>query len=653
MDPALALPIASSRPDALARAAGLVAGLALVLILTLPVLMAPRSRLTSDESLYAAEALNVAQGKGLTYTTGEPVVHRPPLFPALMALSFRAGGLSLETASWLPRCVIVANALLTLLLARRLAGPIAGGVAGAITASSAYVGGLGTTLFLDGLESTFILLCVLLLLATSGSRAPRATALASGVCLGLAVLTKESAITLAPLPLLVLLIAGDGPGWRAKLVCFYGGLLAAAGWWWVWVFIHSGAIYLLGSPSSIEVRVISGAVLGCLAVVCVSLWTRGGGVFVASNRSRLAALLLAGAWGGAIVAGLEWQSWDHPRQYLTAVPAYLFTVAVPAVPALAPALAALLWAALRAQRGYSVAALVLAPAVLLAPFALFTANRDLALRDWLPLLYVAFVGLGCACGWLLEWSASLSQRRLDLRSLTLGAVVLLAVALASQGAGRVDVTESSALEDDWDNVASHDSAAWLDTNVPPGTPVMSTRLYFSHLYFLTGGRYPVHQLPTVLVRLRPDGPSLLEARSTLFRWESLADRPRDDWLYLSRFEGKGYYVGLAEEDLIAEIRARGIRYFVFNSTDAVFSSLGYLDYFDANPAFRRVYERRYSDTAQTVIFEVDPERLAPVSWPLHVSLSGYAGALARLDGDQTRLNEGLAALNSAGYVLWP
>src|SRR3990172_9085365 len=87
-------------------------GVALMVASILPAFLAAPSRLTSDESLYSAEALNIATGKGLTYTTGDPITHRPPLYPALLALEFKLGGVSLESASWLPRAATVVNAVL-------------------------------------------------------------------------------------------------------------------------------------------------------------------------------------------------------------------------------------------------------------------------------------------------------------------------------------------------------------------------------------------------------------------------------------------------------------------------------------------------------------------------------------------------------------
>jgi hypothetical protein len=187
-------------------------------------------------------------------------------------------------------------------------------------------------------------------------------------------------------------------------------------------------------------------------------------------------------------------------------------------------------------------------------------------------------------------------------------------------------------------------------NIAPGTPVLSSRLYFSQVYFLTHGAYPVHQVPTVLVDARPGHVPVIEARGTLFRWEDLPDRARDHWLYLTRFGDKGYYIGLAEEDLVADLLARGIGYVVLNWSDDGFSSAAFLPYFEANPAFERVYDKAYGPSDRTVIFKVDPALLAPRPSPLRVTPSAWAGLLQRAGGDPVRLLADLGTANPAGVV---
>src|SRR3990170_3328992 len=94
----------------------------LLLVLCIPAFEASRPPVNSDQSLYLAEALNIAEGKGPTYPTGEPVTHRSPLYPAMLAGVFTAAGNSLDTAYVLPRLTVFINVLLVAALTRALFG---------------------------------------------------------------------------------------------------------------------------------------------------------------------------------------------------------------------------------------------------------------------------------------------------------------------------------------------------------------------------------------------------------------------------------------------------------------------------------------------------------------------------------------------------
>ncbi|MBI4571375.1 MAG: glycosyltransferase family 39 protein, partial [Chloroflexi bacterium] len=140
-----------------------VAAFALFVALSVPLLRAQPGPLSSDESLYATEGLNLALGKGFTYTTGEPVEHRGPVFPALLAVDFKLAGFSIEHAVWVPKLFALGNVLLLLLLARRLFGREAALLAAALGLVSSLPLLIGSSLFLDGVQTFFLLLTLLIL----------------------------------------------------------------------------------------------------------------------------------------------------------------------------------------------------------------------------------------------------------------------------------------------------------------------------------------------------------------------------------------------------------------------------------------------------------------------------------------------------------
>ena len=648
----------SSDRSWLAREASSLLTVGLLLFLCLPALQAGRSPLTSDESLYVAEALNIASGKGLTYPTGEPIVHRAPLYPAMLAATFKAAGASLEAAYWLPRLVLIANVLLVFLLARALFGAWAGLCAGVLAAASPYLRGMGTTLFLDGTETAFILGSLLLLWQAEERRSVPVSA-ASGALLGLAFLVKESAVLLLPLPAVLALFFGYRTGWKRSLLAWYGGFAALTAWWWVWVYAQTGSLFLVGlSGGRLTAAVL---VLGAvLALACLAFLRRAPAEGAAGGLSRTAALVGVALWVGVFLLGLEAAAWRYERDYLAHVPAYVVQVFAtnvqPAALVGAAWVMALVLGLGRGSRSWGVLAFSL---LLFASYFVLVADRHLSLRDLLPVVYLSYVALGGAAAWLVGWSAGLDFRQPFLRQagLVVGGVTVAVVVLASAGA----VTRRAPVDyqDDWHNSLSLVAAAWLSGNLEPGSTVMSSRLYYSHLYFLTGGEFAFHQLPTVEVdlSLRDDAVPPLARRSTLFRWENHLmpeDSAADRWLYLTRYPVKGYFIGLAENDLVDELRRRGVDYVVLSSQDAGFSSRSLAAYFEDNPAFERVYSLSAGPADEVRVYRVDRALLAPTpsGKPAQVTASAYDYVSKKLGGG-AQAEAFFRRLSPAGFVVAP
>lgn len=634
------------------HAAALACGLLLIAACLIPVVTTDRGRLTSDESLYSSEALNIARGDGPTYSTGGPVVHRAPLYPAMMAAAFEVGGVSLDSGAWVSRLSAIVAALALVALVRELGGWAAAIAAGVIVASSSFLNGLGASLFLDSTLSALVLTALLLLFRAREHDSVGLHA-AAGAALGAAFLVKESAVIFLILPLLLTLASGGGRSWALGLGAWAAGFLAVTAWWWAWVYHYTGEIFMLGEPSAVQAT----AALGGAAITAGIIVLRSGRrhALDASARTLSVGALVAAAWGAIFIFGLEWRSWEHPGNYIGDVPAYAAGILAPAFPAAPLAAAAFVWALLRTLRGDRTAAFLVCSCLAFLPFALFSANRELALRDLAPLLYI-FAGLtGCAAGWLIAWGRRLAESQ-AVPALRLAGVVVVAGAVAAvalQGFGRVDRADVTTFDADWDNDAARQTAAWLQANAPAGSVVMSTRLYHSHVHFLTEGRYPVHQLPTVLVEVETSTSPLARPRGTQFRWTPLPERERDAWLYLARHLSKGYFVGLAESDLLAGLADEGVRYVVLNVPDAGFSSPSFLGYFATHPAFSRVFEARFGESAQTVIFEVDQAKLGPMASPLQVTRSAYEALLSRTGGDEARLEALLLDLTPSTFEIPP
>jgi 4-amino-4-deoxy-L-arabinose transferase-like glycosyltransferase len=222
--------------------------IAILLLLSIPLFTSERSPLNSDQSLYLAEALNISDGH-VTYPTGDPIVHRAPLYPAFIAGVFHLTGTSLDSAYLVVQVSIVANLLLLFLLGRALFGLWGGAVASISAASSLYLRGIGTTLFLDSTQVTFLLASLLVYWRAEKSRSAPLMALAGGL-LGASFLIKEASVLFLPLPLVIGLTSGLEPGWKRVLPAWFLGFAATTVWWWVWVYVQTDALFLVGSPTS-------------------------------------------------------------------------------------------------------------------------------------------------------------------------------------------------------------------------------------------------------------------------------------------------------------------------------------------------------------------------------------------------------------------
>jgi 4-amino-4-deoxy-L-arabinose transferase-like glycosyltransferase len=195
------------------------------------------SEIVSGQSLHAPGGIISNGGHG-------------PVFPALIGSLILIFGRDVGALAWAVRLLALLNALLAYSLARRISGPIAGLIAAALVT---LFGSINLTFNIDTVLLVFCLSALLALLGAI-SRNSSALALLSGVLLGVAILTKETAIVDAPVAMLaVLLLEWDlrGALWH------YLGLALVCLPWWVWYYSSTGGLYLLDRlPASLQLLLL-------------------------------------------------------------------------------------------------------------------------------------------------------------------------------------------------------------------------------------------------------------------------------------------------------------------------------------------------------------------------------------------------------------
>ncbi|MCI0889682.1 MAG: glycosyltransferase family 39 protein [Chloroflexi bacterium] len=636
-----------------------VVGLAIFVALAIPLLMAEPAALTSDESLYVSEGLNLAEGNGFTYSTGEAVIHRGPVFPALLAVDFTIGGFSIEHAYVVPKLFALGSALLLLALGWRFFGREAGLLAGVLALASSLLTTTGSSLSLDGTQSFFLLLALLLLHPALKEGRPLYAGLAGGA-LGLAMLTKESALLWLPLPFLAVLLLGPAVRNPGRLLTAYGaGFIAVAGWWWPYVYAMTGEVYLVGSSWTAMAWLAAGVIAVPLVATVTVLLTRRASPIKLSQNGRWAltsALLLA--WGSLLVIGMEQLStWDVSPHYFTNVPEYTKTVLASWVQPLPLIAVAWGYVAYRAYKGSLGDRLLTLGLLLFLPFALFVANGSLHVSNMLPLVYLSYAALARSAVDFARWLARRTSEGFAPAVGAAAAAVLLVGAFgwfafeeSQRVVQRQDAFDATLVQQgNWNNPLALETAGWIEEHIPAGTPIMSGRLYSTHLYSLTGAQYPMWQLPTVRVDIGNGTPGLTRA-GTLFRWEdhSMPSGQAEPWLYLRRHPVNGYYVALSEQDLMAGLREHEIEYLVLTGDDAGFSSLSLLPYFETHPYFKNVTSFVADETNQTHIFQVVGTFDEPTAAPALVNDATVAALEEKLGAERAQAL--LRGLSPGGYA---
>jgi 4-amino-4-deoxy-L-arabinose transferase-like glycosyltransferase len=580
--------------------------------------------ITSDESLYLSEAVAIAHGH-LTYSSGDPIIHRPPLYPATLAPLMKISGNDLAVARTMP-ALYAAGALVALfLLACVLFDSLTGAVAVLFAAAAAYPARLSTAFFVDTPAAMWALAAAAALAygLREGHRTARWCGIA-GLLLGLSFLTKETAVFWLPLPVLLALF--DRPTWTrvrwSGLIAWCAGAAVCIVPWFIWTALQTGRLYKLPLVARTELAVTGTAALLVITLIVVAV--RRSHLSLSGRASGCAGLALLAASSAISLFVLELRPEPQPVDYLRTVPSWLvhvFGSSVEPAPLIALAWLYLLW---RAVRGESGARLLALCAVLSLPLLIFVANRDWEPRQIMPVVYISYLVLAWA---LLDAGAKLSARWSEIeRQIVAGALVAglaFTAGFVSQLNAGQGADPGSAAILDWSAQPERAASQMLD-RLPSGAVVLSSRLYYSQLYIDQNARITVRQLPTLGVRIGA-APAPVRPFGTLFRYEDASTNlaaPRQ-WISLREYATSDYAIGLAEGDLIASIDDHHAGYVLLSGDDAGFSSLSDLAYFQDNPAFRLVDSVRSPDVS-SYLFAVDRTKLAPQRRPLALTMQDFA-----------------------------
>ena len=412
-----------------------------------------------------------------------------PGFPALIGSLILVFGRDTESLVWAVRLIAQANPLLAYFLAKRISSPLAGLIAAALVTLFGYNIKSTFMLNIDAVLLTFYLLALLALLAAI-NRDSSVLALLSGLLLGAAILTKETAFASLPLALLAVLLLD----WKLRgALWHYLGVALVCLPWWIWSWSASGEMYLVNRlPPSLQLPIsVAAAILLSLALAAYASgivdrfladesWRRWTGWFVVVSWTiSLSGLLLA--TGAPALAKL---SFEALRSYL----AELLAPTTVVVPVLLVIAGYMIWKALRRDGPWRLLALAL---LFQMPVSLLVVVQGWDPRQFLVAQTLVFCALGALvvdAGEAALWGRGYSAR-------LAGAVVATPLVIFLLAAS---VERAQALLPDNPGMlfAQHRVAPqatgmvdWMTKNVPEGEHILVNVAQGNYLAYLDGGRH--------------------------------------------------------------------------------------------------------------------------------------------------------------------
>jgi hypothetical protein len=540
----------------------------LILVLSVPPLLWFGHHWTlnqNDTARYLLAGSQLVSGEALENldTISEYNGGHGPGLPTIIGALILLFGRNTEALVWALRLISLLNPLLAYLLVKRISSPVAGLIAAALVSLLAFNVGTAVAIIIDGLLLTFFLLSLLTLLAAIG-RGGFLLASVSGALLGVAILTKETAIVDLPLALLAVLLLDWYP--RGAIWHYLGVSLVCLPWW-IWVYLATGEVYLVGSlPAGLRIPILAIAVL--LLVLAVAAYASGMvDRFLADRRRRRwTGLLLTAAWTVSLSAVmLATASYALGEVSLEALKEFLVLLLAPAfvsVPVLLAVVGYAGWKAFRERGAWRLLALAL---LFQVPVCLLLVVQRWAVRQFLvpqTLVFCILAALVVAAV-SAAWGGRGGRYRIVVASgASLLAVTLLASSVQSVRALLPLNLDGGFAEQEPVFPAAGAMVDWMAGNVPAGERILIVSEpsinvpQAKYLEYLDGGR---HEWTT----LRPDQ-AICEPRPNIQMGcdpdQNAVSRIPPDALWVQRIGGRCRVISLSASNLTEQMRDTGAGY---------------------------------------------------------------------------------------------
>lgn len=218
--------------------------LVLLVIIGLFIWPTLKSYQSPDVAYYLSLAKNIFYGNGYVNPDLSPNFYRGPVFPLLIALSFKTLGYQFISAYIMMRIFWALTILATFFLGKSLFNRRVGFFSSVLVLFTGIINNIYQYIWTDGVLTFFIIISLLAIIRLLDNNKGYRWAIISGVLLGLAYLVKQSAIVFVPLPFLIFLLLRK---YRNKQVAiknfiFIGTFLLFFVGWMAYIYLAGGPL---------------------------------------------------------------------------------------------------------------------------------------------------------------------------------------------------------------------------------------------------------------------------------------------------------------------------------------------------------------------------------------------------------------------------
>jgi tetratricopeptide (TPR) repeat protein len=442
----------------------------------------------------------------------------------------------------------------------------------------------------------------------------------SGIALGLAFLTKETALLWLPLPLIVVLCSARQARRRelGQLGAFYGGLGLPVVWWFFSYHRQTGNLFLLGIPPGqlVQPLILAAGLCALLAVSVVSAshllpprqrlqledLSLNQPVGVPGKGCLVGVVVFLGFSLGMTLAlapkGQPIVSLQDALGRFAAIPEFFERQVFPTQPLLPVAIITLLAILVLSFWRKQYFVLVLS-ALLYLPLVYLVSSpshdRWWTARQLLGLYLVSYVALGLVGAEIIQFLSlrfgtlvrHKSQRGRKVSLVPVCAVMAVVLASLGQSGTRAWHYDQDPYEGTWFGYEVQDTAAWLRATIPPGTSIMVSLATSYSLQFLT------ESMDYQYVHIPMSYRSTMEEGKAGWYLGSFADRqiPVSNPLYVRDYSGDPpRFFAISLSDLLKEIESNQVEYLIVRSEDVRYASQEEIQFFRDCPVFEQVYQ---------------------------------------------------------------